>query len=146
MTIAVFDTLLKRDFLLAWARHKEREELDDVATSRITISAIGAEIPQHSQVNLRYAQRGEAQSHVMIDPFQPTERKGAGRALLRRLNLEFGVKMVLPYLDKYRCNLTRIRFDGVFSHWRRERFNKRRRFTVYKKTPWIKEALTALRG
>jgi len=142
-----------------------------------------------------YARRGEAQSHVIIDPFQSTEWKGAGRALLRRLNLEFGVeileecscvavpllerkgclfdfvfidgnhcmdytltdvlmtdrvlriggiiavddstdfgvKMAVPYLDKYRGNLTRIRFDGLFSHWLRERFNKRRRVTVYQK-------------
>lgn len=46
---------------------------------------------------------------------------------------DFGVKMAVPYLDTYRANLTRIRFDGAFSHWVRERFNKRRRVTVYQK-------------
>jgi len=133
--------------------------------------------------------------HVIIDPFQSSEWKGAGRALLKRLNLEsgveiledysysavpllegkgysfdfvfidgnhcmdytladvlvadrvlqiggilaiddstdFGVKIAVPYLDKYRVNLTRVRFDSPFSHWIRERFNKRRRVTVYQK-------------
>jgi predicted O-methyltransferase YrrM len=228
----VSDIFPGRDFLLAWERHDETPELDRISASSITFSENGDEIPQHSQVSLRYAhfvyqmvkllrplqvleigmangissafiakarqsyaRRGEAQSHVIIDPFQSTQWKGAGKALLKRLNLEcgveiledysysavpllerkgclfdfvfidgnhcmdytladvlvtdrvlriggiiaiddstdFGVKMAVPYLDKYRCNLTRIRFDGFFSHWLRERFNKRRRVTVYRK-------------
>jgi predicted O-methyltransferase YrrM len=142
-----------------------------------------------------YAGECETQSHVIVDPFQASEWKGAGRALLKRLNLEtgveiledysysavpllekqgyafdfvfidgnhcmdytladvlladrvlkvggiltiddstdFGVKLAVPYLDRYRTNLTRIRFDGCLSHWLRERFNRRRRVTVYQK-------------
>jgi predicted O-methyltransferase YrrM len=142
-----------------------------------------------------YAVEEQRQSHVIVDPFQSTEWKGAGRALLKRLSLEvgveifedysysavpllekrgdifdfvfidgnhcmdytladvlladrvlkvggiiamddstdFGVKLAVPYLDKYRTNLTRVRLDGRLSHWVRERFNKRRRVTVYQK-------------
>jgi predicted O-methyltransferase YrrM len=142
-----------------------------------------------------YAGEEERQAHIIVDPFQSSEWKGAGRALLGRLGLEtgveifegysysvvpflekrgdvfdfvfidgnhcmdytladvlladrvlkvggiitiddstdFGVKMAVPYLDKYRLNLTRVRFDGCVSHWIRERFNKRRRVTVYQK-------------
>lgn len=143
-----------------------------------------------------YAIEGEAQAHIIIDPFQSSAWKGAGRALLRRLELDahveimedysihavsvlekqgclfdfvfidgnhcldytladvllcdrvvriggiltmddstdFGVKTAVPYLDKYRANLTRIRFDTPAVHWIRECFNKRRRITVYQKT------------
>lgn len=229
---SVFETLLERNFLLAWGRHNETPEPDRMAASHTTVSEDGDEIPQNAQVNVRYAHfvyqlvklfrpvhvleigmangissafiakarqgyagKAEKQSHVIIDPFQSSEWKGAGRALLRRLNLEtgveiledysysavplleekgyvfdfvfidgnhcmdytladvlladrvlkvggiltiddstdFGVKFAVPYLDKYRTNLTRIRFDGRLSHWVRERFNKRRRVTVYQK-------------
>lgn len=230
--IPVFDISLKRDFLLAWARHDETPEFDRIAVSPTTVSEDGDEIPQNAQVNVRYAhfvyqlvklfrpvhvleigmangissafiakarqgyrREGEKQCHAVIDPFQSSEWRGAGRALLRRLKLEvgveiiedysysavpllekkgysfdfvfidgnhcmdytladvlvadrvlqiggilaiddstdFGVKMAVPYLDKYRVNLTRVRFDSPFSHWIRERFNKRRRVTVYQK-------------
>ena len=228
--IPPFDDFLKRDFLLAWARHDETPELDRIAASNTALSEGGDEIFQHSQVSVRYAHflyqlvkllrpahvlevgmangissafigearrgyAGEEGKHVIIDPFQSSEWKGAGRALLKRLNLEpgvevledfsyaavpllekkgyifdfvfvdgnhcldytlsdvlvadrvlevggilaiddstdFGVKMAVPYLDKFRANLTRIRFDNLLSHWIRERFNRRRRVTVYQK-------------
>jgi len=148
-----------------------------------------------AKARLGYAGEGERQSHVIVDPFQSSEWKGAGRALLKRLSLgagveiledysysalpllekkgysfdfafidgnhcldytlsdvlladrvlnvggiiaiddstDFGVKLAVPYLDKYRTNLTRIRFDGRLSHWLRERLNRRRRITVYQK-------------
>ncbi|MDP1993532.1 MAG: class I SAM-dependent methyltransferase [Syntrophales bacterium] len=143
-----------------------------------------------------YAKEGQVSAHIIIDPFQSSDWKGAGRALLSRLQLDahvdimedysvhaisalekqgrlfdfvfidgnhsldytladvllsdlvlriggiltmddstdFGVKTAVPYLDKYRTNLTRIRFDGPTIHWIREFFNKRRRITVYQKT------------
>jgi len=45
----------------------------------------------------------------------------------------FGVKFAVPYLDKYRLNLSRIRFDNPAGHRIREWFNRRRRITVYQK-------------
>ena len=45
----------------------------------------------------------------------------------------FGVRFAIPYLDRYRTNLQRIRLDGATTHWIRERFNKRRRVTIYRK-------------
>lgn len=45
----------------------------------------------------------------------------------------FGVRMAVPYLDRYRVNLARIRFDNWLVHWWREHISGRRRMTVYQK-------------
>jgi len=45
----------------------------------------------------------------------------------------FGVRMAVPYLDRYRVNLTRIRFDNWLVHWWREHISGRRSMTVYQK-------------
>ena len=47
---------------------------------------------------------------------------------------DFGVKLAVRYLDKYRRNLKRIRFDTPIGHLIREVTNRRRRLTVYQKT------------
>lgn len=134
-------------------------------------------------------------SHVIIDPFQSSDWKGAGRHLLHRINLDeyaniiedfsihaipklekkgesfdlafidgnhcldytladvlmcdrvlatggllalddsmaYGVKLAIPYLDRHRPNLRRIRFDPPMVHWLREHVFKRRRITLYQK-------------
>jgi len=46
---------------------------------------------------------------------------------------DFGVKYAIKYIDKYRYNLRRIKFDNNFVHTLREMTNKRRRLTVYQK-------------
>lgn len=46
---------------------------------------------------------------------------------------DFGVKYAVRYIDKYRYNLRRIKFDNNFVHGLREMTNKRRRLTVYQK-------------
>jgi len=46
---------------------------------------------------------------------------------------DFGVKMAVPYLDRYRTNLKRVCFDNPLVHWLREHVSKRRRHTVYQK-------------
>ncbi len=45
----------------------------------------------------------------------------------------FGVKFAVKYMDKYRHNLKRIRFDSKLVHFLREVTNKRRRITIYQK-------------
>lgn len=134
-------------------------------------------------------------AHTIIDPFQSTQWRNAGKALLKRLDLyhnvkvvedysyravpeleragetfdfafidgnhcldytlsdllladrvlhvgglivlddstDFGVKLAVRYLDRYRNNLKRIRFDAPFAHFFREKTNRRRRLTVYQK-------------
>lgn len=47
---------------------------------------------------------------------------------------DFGVKLAVRYLDRYRHNLRRIRFDNAIGHFFREMTNRRRRLTVYQKT------------
>ncbi len=46
---------------------------------------------------------------------------------------DFGVKYAVKYIDKYRYNLRRIKFDNNFVHGLREMTNNRRRLTVYQK-------------
>jgi len=46
---------------------------------------------------------------------------------------DFGVKYAIKYIDRYRHNLRRIKFDNDFVHALREVTNKRRRLTVYQK-------------
>jgi len=46
---------------------------------------------------------------------------------------DFGVKVAVRYLDKYRSNLKRIVFDSPWVHFIREVTNRRRRLTVYQK-------------
>ena len=46
---------------------------------------------------------------------------------------DFGVKYAVKYIDKYRYNLRRIRFDNNLVHALREMTNNRRRLTVYQK-------------
>lgn len=146
-----------------------------------------------AKAQLSYLQEDGA--HVIIDPFQSTQWRDAGRAMLERLGLDrniqviedysiraipvlekqghwfdlafidgnhcldytladvlvsdrvvrigglivlddsmgFGVRMAVPYLDRYRVNLTRIRFDNWLVHWWREHISGRRRMTVYQK-------------
>ena len=134
-------------------------------------------------------------AHRIIDPFQSQQWQNAGRALLKRLDLDhnvnviedyshraipelekngerfdfafidgnhcldytlsdmlladrvlhtrglivlddstdFGVKMAVRYLDRYRGNLKRIVFDNPVAHIIREVTNRRRRLTVYQK-------------
>jgi predicted O-methyltransferase YrrM len=134
-------------------------------------------------------------AHTIIDPFQSTQWRNAGKALLKRLDLyhnvkvmedysyravpelekggetfhfafidgnhcldytlsdllladrvlhvgglivlddstDFGVKPAVRYLDRYRHNLKRIRFDAPLAHFFREVTNRRRRLTVYQK-------------
>ena len=47
---------------------------------------------------------------------------------------DFGVKYAVRYMDKFRHNLKRIKFDNKVIHFLREATNKRRRLTVYQKT------------
>ena len=46
---------------------------------------------------------------------------------------DFGVKYAIRYIDKYRHNLRRVRFDNKLVHALREMTEKRRRLTVYQK-------------
>lgn len=46
---------------------------------------------------------------------------------------DFGVKYAVKYIDKYRYNLRRIKFDNSVVHALREVTNNRRRLTVYQK-------------
>lgn len=45
----------------------------------------------------------------------------------------FGVRMAIPYLDRYRTNLRRIRFDNALVYFLRETVGRRRRMSVYQK-------------
>jgi predicted O-methyltransferase YrrM len=56
-----------------------------------------------------------------------------GGLLLLDDSSAFGVKYAVKYLDRYRHNLKRIRFDNPVLHALREVTNKRRRITVYQK-------------
>jgi len=47
---------------------------------------------------------------------------------------DFGVKYAVRYMDRFRHNLKRIKFDNEIIHILREATNKRRRLTVYQKT------------
>lgn len=46
---------------------------------------------------------------------------------------DYGVRLAVPYLDRYRVNLTRVRLDSPPVHWLREHLFKRRRLTIYQK-------------
>ncbi len=46
---------------------------------------------------------------------------------------DFGVKYAVRYMDRFRHNLKRIKFDNESIHFLREMTNKRRRLTVYQK-------------
>jgi predicted O-methyltransferase YrrM len=46
---------------------------------------------------------------------------------------DFGVKYAITYMDRYRYNLKRIKFEGRLVHFLRELTKKRRRISVYQK-------------
>ncbi len=48
-------------------------------------------------------------------------------------SMAYGVKLAVPYLDRHRPNLRRLRFDSPLVHWLREHVFKRRRITLYQK-------------
>lgn len=72
--------------------------------------------------------------YVLADVMTSDRVLNVGGLLVLDDSIDFGVALAIPYLDRYRSNLRRIRFDNPLVHWLREHVIKRRRLTLYQKT------------
>ncbi len=71
--------------------------------------------------------------HTLCDLVTADRVLNIGGLIVFDDSADFGVKYAVKYIDKYRYNLRRIKFDNNIIHAIREMTNNRRRMTVYQK-------------
>lgn len=71
--------------------------------------------------------------HTLTDLVTADRVLNIGGLIVFDDSTDFGVKYAIKYIDRYRYNLRRIKFDINLVHALREMTNKRRRLTVYQK-------------